>query len=80
MSLRADHADRITTGIRLMPFTKSDRIRSTGPRISIDRSRGSSSWKRIFVSRRARCAPRQKCGPPGPNVTWSFGVLVTSNR
>ena len=33
-----------------------------------------------LISRRARLAPRQKCGPPAPKPTCSFGVRVTSKR
>ena len=32
------------------------------------------------TSRRARCAPRQKCGPGPPKPTWKFGSRLTSKR
>ena len=79
-SARADHTAVDLDGHPLDPVHEVGSDALDRPASSIDRRRGSSSWNRIFVSSRARWAPRQKCGPPGPNVTWSFGVRVTSNR
>ncbi len=51
------------TGMRLMPFTKSDRSRATGPSSSMSGRRRSSSSNMMRISSRARWAPRQKWGP-----------------
>src|SRR5262249_10527029 len=50
-------------GACLMPPTKLDRTRSTGPASSQDASRVRSCAKAWCSSRRARCAPRQTCSP-----------------
>ena len=68
----------IRTGNVLIPLTKLLRTRVTSPVNSTVRIRGSSVSNMSRISIRARALPRQKCGPPLPNVTWSLGVRVTS--
>src|SRR5437773_428271 len=67
------------TGIRLMPLMKFERKRSTGPASSMSGRRRSSSSNMIWISRRARLAPRQKWCPM-PKARCSFGVRPTSKR
>jgi hypothetical protein len=40
----------------------------------------SSSRRIAMISRRARWAPRQKCGPAAPKPTCGLGDRVMSNR
>src|SRR3990170_3847290 len=47
----------------LMPFTKFERIRTTGPASSTERRRGSSSWNRIRVSRGGAPEVHHRGGP-----------------
>ena len=57
------------TGMRLMPLKKFERSR-TGSPVSSRRDRyGAISSSQTLISSFARCAPRQKCGPPSPKVT-----------
>jgi len=66
------------TGIFLMPLTKSEWSREGSAVSSMSGSR-STTWRMVaLISARARLAPRQKCTPPPPNVTWSFGVRAMS--
>ena len=61
------HSGVKRTGMCLMPFTKPERSRDTGPSSSMSGRRRSSSSNMIRISSRARWAPRQKCGPmPNP--------------
>ena len=60
------HALDAVHEVRADPFDRARAARWTQPRQEL--------LEEDFVSSRARCAPRQKCGPPGPNVTWSFGL------
>src|SRR5439155_72776 len=66
--------------MRLMPWMKADCSMSGRPVTCMSGSRCRSSSNITRISRRARFAPRQKCGPPAPKPTWSFGVRVTSKR
>jgi HAD superfamily hydrolase (TIGR01509 family) len=66
-------------GRRLMPLTKLDSSRSGSPAV-MSGTRVSSSRSMTVSSRRARCAPRQKCGPAAPKPTCGFGARVMSNR
>ena len=66
------------TGIVLMPLTKSEWRRLGSPASSMS-GRRSTIWRIVaLISARARLAPRQKCTPPPPKVTWSFGVRAMS--
>ena len=62
------------TGIVLMPLMKSERRRRGSPASSRSGSRSTTSRIMALISARARLAPRQKCTPPPPKVTWSLGV------
>ena len=53
-------------GMRLMPWMKLDWSIAGSPVISRSGSRRNSSSNITEISRRARLAPRQKCGPPPP--------------
>ena len=53
-------------GMRLMPWMKLDCSMAGSPVISRSGSRPNSSSNMARISRRARFAPRQKCGPPPP--------------
>src|SRR5271166_253713 len=50
------------------------------PATSTSGSNSNSSRKKVFSSSRASAAPRQKCGPPPPKVTWGFGSRPESKR
>src|SRR5207247_914858 len=67
-------------GMRLVPRTKLDRRGRTGPAGSMPGRRRSSTSNMTRRPRRARLAPRQKCGPPPPKATCSFGVRPMSKR
>src|SRR5204863_8726518 len=66
------------TGIALIPFRKPERSLRGGPASSMPGARCSSSSNMIRISKRARLAPRQKWGPPAPNVMCSLGDRATS--
>ena len=67
------------SGIRLMPLKKFDCRRSGSPVSSKLATRRTISSKTISISSRARWAPVQKWGPPGPKVICGFGSRPTSN-
>ena len=79
--LRASFAqERTCTGRRLMPLKKFERRRVGGPASSMRSRYGIISSSQIFTSSFARCAPRQKCGPPSPKVRCRLGARPTSRR
>ena len=51
------------TGIRLIPPTKLECTRSTGPHRSAMAPRASNRLRIALSSSRARCAPKQRCSP-----------------
>src|SRR5438552_3802893 len=57
-----------------MPLMKCERRRSTGPATCMSGRRRRISSYMIRISMRAKLAPRQKCGPPEPKLTWAFAV------
>src|SRR6267143_1802015 len=63
-----------------MPWTKFERSFSGLPVASMSGSLLSSSVIITTTSRRARCEPRQKCGPPVPKPPWWFGSRAMSKR
>ncbi len=56
------------TGSDFRPLVKFDRIRRRRPASSNLATRRASAASTIFTSRRARCAPRHRCGPPRPKL------------
>ncbi len=67
-------------GMCLMPLMKDDARRSGSPVIRRSGRRVNSSRNMIVISRRARLAPRQKCGPGPPKPTCSLGERRRSKR
>src|SRR6185295_7774958 len=70
----ADHGTAGLTGVkrqgmRLMPWMNADSSMAGGPLIAMSGSCWKSSSNITAISRRARLAPRQKCGPPPPKPT-----------
>ena len=59
---------------------KFDCSRAGSPTARMSGIRLNSSWNITVISRRARWAPRQKCGPGPPKPRWSFGVRPRSKR
>jgi len=77
-ALQAAACDSVKrTGMCLIPARKFDRSRSTLPVISICLRRGKSACRVKRSSRRARCAPPQKCSPR-LKARWSLGVRLRS--
>src|SRR5439155_5860705 len=77
---RPDYRGTTRTGSDLKPLMKFELSRTGGPVSSKRTPRARISSSRIRISSRARNEPRQKCGPPRPNVTCGFGSRATSNR
>ena len=69
------------TGMRLRPFVKFERRRA-GEARSARSTRCAAAAARTAprISSRARCAPRQKCGPPRPNAACTSRLRVRSRR
>ena len=67
-------------GMRLMPWMKADCSISGSAVMRRSGSRSNSSLNITRISRRARLAPRQKCGPPPPYPKCAFGDRVMSKR
>jgi hypothetical protein len=67
-------------GRRLMPLMKFDSSRSGSPAVWMPGTSLNSSLNITVISRRARWAPRQKCGPGPPKPTCGLGDRVMSNR
>jgi len=65
-------------GMCLMPPTKLERKRSSGPAGSAYSRRLANSRKITSSSSRARFAPRQKCSPI-PNAMCGLGLRPISN-
>jgi hypothetical protein len=63
-----------------MPLMKLESRRSGSAAARMPGTRCSSSRSIAVISRRARCAPRQKCGPAPPKPTCGFGDRVMSKR
>src|SRR3954454_330045 len=66
-------------GSRLMPLTNDERSRSGSPATSRSGNSSKSFWNVTAISRLARWAPRQKCGPWPPKPTCGFGSRARSN-
>ena len=64
--------------MRLMPWMNDENRKSGSEVVRMSGSQVNSSSNITPISRRARLAPRQKCGPPAPKPTCSFGVRRTS--
>src|SRR4051794_7833868 len=69
---RPRYARRQRTGRCLIPPFTAELSRSTGPDTSKDESLVSRCRKTVSISRRARCAPMQKCSP-NPKASCGFG-------
>src|SRR5206468_3156763 len=68
------------TGRWLMPLMNPERSRDGSPDASMSGMRRKSSRYMTVISRRAKWAPRQKCGPGPPNPTCALGSRRTSKR
>ena len=58
----------------MVPLMKFERNRSGGPALSMLDHAAAISSNMTRSSRRARCAPRQRCALCRPKATWSLGV------
>src|SRR3954454_24930101 len=74
----AHRAPVIVAGSRLRPLMNDALSRSGSPETSRSGSLSNSVRKATPISRRARWAPRQKCGPWPPKPTCGFGSRARS--